>query len=115
MKINLTGLNNAIASALAETNQELARSAQRNLRAKRWNWDRVTRRRSGQIVFTPRDIVDTGQLSRSMKFRSDGRRAFVRYDARHASIVHRRRPWLRTTLNEVDVLNIFANNLRDKL
>jgi hypothetical protein len=115
MKLNLGALNNAIEAALAQTNQELAIEAQARIKEKRWDWDRVTRRRSGAIVFTPRDIFDTGALYRSIRLGSGRTSAFIRYKARHASIVHRRRPWLRSTLDEVDVLKLFAKNLRNEL
>ena len=115
MNLNLAGLNNAIASALSETNQVLAIESRQQLKAKKWSWDRVTKRRSGEVVFSPRDIIDTGALYRSMVSGSNGRRAYIRYTAKHSAIVHRRRPWLRATLQEVDVLKVFANKLRAKL
>jgi hypothetical protein len=31
----------------------------------RWEWDRTTLRRNGQVVTSPRDAVDTGNLLRS--------------------------------------------------
>ena len=31
----------------------------------KWNWPRVTRRRSGQVATSPRDIIDSGELLNS--------------------------------------------------
>lgn len=115
MKLNLSKLNSAIESSLAATNKTIARNADKALKAKRWDWDRVTRRRSGEIVYTPRDIIDTGALKRSIWLQSGKRSAVVRYKARHAAIVHRRRPWLKTALKETDVLKVFANELRSRI
>jgi len=35
---------------------------QSSIQDDRWYWDRETRRQNGQIVASPRDIVDTGSL-----------------------------------------------------
>ena len=36
-----------------------------NIQDDRWEWDRTTLRRNGQVVKSPRDAVDTGDLLRS--------------------------------------------------
>lgn len=38
------------------------------IESKKWEWDRLTRRKSGALVGTPRDIVDTGELRNSQDF-----------------------------------------------
>lgn len=52
------------ARALHETIKDL-------IQDNRWEWDRVTYRRNGQIVDSPRDIVDKGELLRSQKLEID--------------------------------------------
>lgn len=38
------------------------------IESKKWEWDRLTRRKNGALVGSPRDIVDTGELRNSQEF-----------------------------------------------
>lgn len=59
-----------------------------------WNWPRGTYRRGGSGYVSPglRDIVDTGELQRSKKIKSESlatrRNTLISYSAQYASYVH---------------------------
>lgn len=84
-----------------------------------WQWkgaDGITRRKNGQIVTEPRDIVDTGALLSSKERRSAGRgNVEFEWTAPHAEGVHDgyssksgqrvpARPWTEPTLEDVDTV-----------
>lgn len=90
-----------------------------------WDWkgeEGKTRRRNGQVVDEPRDIVDTGALLRSKQRNNiNGSTTEFTWTAEHAEGVHDgyvargggtnpARPWTEPTLQEIDeVINtIFA-------
>jgi hypothetical protein len=115
MKLNLSKLNSAIDSALADTTKKVAQNATDAIEANRWGWGNTTVRSDGSVVGTPRDIVDTGELKDSQKIHIDGDKATIEYTADHAQDVHADRPWLSTALKESNVAKIFADKLRGKL
>lgn len=57
-----------------------------------WNWPNTTQRVNGQVVYTPRDIVDTGVLrsSLSQKLQANASRTLIKgqYNAKYAMITH---------------------------
>lgn len=53
--------------AFVETATELHDAMKELILDERWEWDRPTRRHNGQIVESPRDIYDTGNLYRSQE------------------------------------------------
>jgi hypothetical protein len=82
-----------------------------------WKWkgpNALTRRRNGEIVGEPRDIVDTGELIQSKKrVRTDRNAEEFRWMADHAGKVHDGymardgsiyppRPWTQPTLDAID-------------
>lgn len=62
MKRNFNG---DIGAAFAQTAHQLGDKFKDSIQDPIWDWDRTTKRKSGQVVTTPRDIVDTGELLRS--------------------------------------------------
>ena len=125
MSINFDGIDKAITEALHETIDYAADLAQENLSAERYFWPRVTRRKNGQVVSSPRDARDENTLYNSqykIKRKSSG---VVGYDADHAIAVHEgepeldrpERPWLRLVAEEQghDIAENFANNLKRRL
>ena len=58
-----------LTQSLRITADKYDRAMKVSIRAKIWNWPNVTRRRNGQTVSSPRDIVDTGELLRSQSMR----------------------------------------------
>jgi len=53
-----------------------------------WDWVGLTKRRNGDEVTSPRDIVDTGALKDSMLIRQNGLGLIVSYNTPYAAIVH---------------------------
>lgn len=51
-----------INEAFELTMYDLQAKMEENIQDERWEWDRVTIRQSGQLVESPRNIVDTGHL-----------------------------------------------------
>jgi hypothetical protein len=47
-------------------------ACQANLEDVRWQWPRTTVRKSGDVVASPRDIVDTGELKNSYEVQYEG-------------------------------------------
>jgi hypothetical protein len=113
MQIDTGRLNAAIQQALTKTIDAVAQTADQSMTDERWQWDGYTVRRNGQVVGSPRDIVDTGELyrSRTMPIVS-GDVASFEYLSDYADEVHRDRPWLTTALLETDIESIFAEALR---
>lgn len=101
------------------------------LEAVKWEWFRNTKRQSGQVVGSPRDIVDTGKLRESLNVTNVGD-SHVRYEYQedYAGLVHQgfdgagkagqpesypARPWVNATVDENDLLEIFAEYLGEEL
>ena len=116
IQLNLANLNRAIASSFDATVDAIAQQSDTEIETSKWAWTGTTQRRNGQIVGSPRDIVDTGELlnSQQVTLYSDTE-ALIEYTADHASIVHRDRPFLETALEEADFAAIMAEELRDRL
>lgn len=55
--------------AFVETAQNVHELILENVQAKRWEWDRATRRQNSDVVGSPRDIYDRGTLYNSQYLR----------------------------------------------
>lgn len=99
------------------------------INAIKWDWKGTsgeTRRKNGERVTEPRNIVDTGELLRSKQRRDSGRSsAEFEWTAQHAEGVHDgyvaksgaiipARPWTEPTLQEIDgiIEGLINQNLR---
>lgn len=51
--------------AFIEMSEGFGENCQSNISDTRWQWPRTTVRKSGAVVDSPRDIVDTGELKNS--------------------------------------------------
>ena len=49
-------------------NEELHTNIKQSIQDEKWKWDRVTYRRNGDMVDSPRDIVDTSDLLNSQSW-----------------------------------------------
>jgi hypothetical protein len=68
---------------------ELSAAFQQSLEEEVWSWPRETRRVNGEIVSSPRNIIDTGTLKRSHSWKMTGRfQATFRWSAHYATGVH---------------------------
>ena len=101
------------------------------IEAFRWEWFNPTKRKSGQVVSSPRDIVDTGRLRDSLQVSNIGNN-HVRYEyqEKYSGLVHQgfnglgkagspenypARPWVTTACDENDLLEIFREYLAEEL
>lgn len=55
----------SIGDAFESMANEFGESCQDNIESSIWNWDRETKRLNGQVVGSPRDIIDTEELYNS--------------------------------------------------
>ena len=108
-------LDRAIAVALGDLVDVLSKEANTLMTENRWDWPNTTYRQNGEIVSSPRNIYDTGELFESQRSWSTGDRAEIFYDCDYAAEVHADRPWLETAVNESNVEEIFAKSLRKYL
>lgn len=97
----------------------------------KWNWPRETRRKNGEIVTSPRDIVDTQELKNS-QFVENVSETYkvIGYTAPHAELVHEgyqiersdggvtdvpARPFIDTAIQDYNLLESYADILGEKL
>jgi hypothetical protein len=90
-----------------------------------WSWPRVTRRQNGQIVGSPRNIVDRGALLRSQSRKQDGPKKIIfEWAVAYAFTAHsgggtRRgtmpaRPWTKLGLANSKLPQVFIAKFKDR-
>jgi hypothetical protein len=90
-----------IANAWAETTPKIAAANQQAIKAQIYDWPNLTRRSSGEVVGSPRDIVDTATLLQSQSIVANRFSARLHWSADYAYLVHEGtsrlpgRPWTR--------------------
>ena len=62
IRLNLARIERGFTRAFAETGQDLSQAIQEDFEHPIWQWRRATKRKSGEIAGSPRNIVDTGAL-----------------------------------------------------
>lgn len=128
MTLNLEPLFVAIERAFIRTINILIDELDNQLKSKKWDWDgTITVRRSGEIVGSPRNIVDLGGLLRSLQVIEINKNFFeIVYDTVYASLVHEgyttstgkrkpARPWVEEALREIDIRAVFIAELSKEL
>lgn len=111
LKLNLNNLNRKIEKVFEQVARDYAIAQVYELEEDKWAWNRVTVRRNGTVVFTPRNIVDTGDLRNSLSLKIQSESAVYRYSLPYAAIVHEggktakgkiypARPWTQSALDE---------------
>jgi hypothetical protein len=85
----LKALDNQINRAFKSTAQGYSDQIDKELRSPKWDWsDRITKRRSGQVVGSPRDAVDLGTMVKSRQpVVIEGNKAVIEWSSDHASVV----------------------------
>lgn len=92
MKINAAKLNRAIQKGFQQTVEDFAAQCTEEIESEKWQWDGITFRSNGQVVSSPRDIVDTGELRDSQQISVEGDKAAVAYTAKHSINAHEGSP-----------------------
>jgi hypothetical protein len=88
IEINTDRINARINRAWASTNEALSTQFKAEIEAVQWPWPNATARRNGQVVTSPRDIVDLGELRDSQSLTQIDPNAYEhRWDAPHAAAV----------------------------
>ncbi|MCC5640636.1 hypothetical protein LC593_33355 [Nostoc sp. CHAB 5844] len=108
------------------TAEALADSCQDAIASDIWEWPRQTVRQNSDIVSSPRDIVDTGELYDSLVISRTANSAQLTWDADHAAIVHDgatttngtdlpARPWTKQGIEDCDVAEVMQRQLNKLL
>ena len=127
IKINTAKFDRAINAAFKETAADLNDSFHRSIVDPKWQWNKVTVRRNGETVSSPRNIVDEGTLRDSQEFVMISFQEaqynwnvpyanYVRfgYTTRSGTVVAGR-DWIEDGIKSIDLGKIFAARLRSKL
>ena len=126
IKIDSSKLDRAIAAALEETANELNESFHQSIIDPKWQWDRVTVRRSGEVAGSPRNIVDLGTLRDSQDFKITDNKVLFTWNVPYSlhvqygytsksGTVFEGRDWIKDGLSNIDLGKVFAKKLRSKL
>lgn len=86
--IDFSKINSAIQRAVDETIDALSDAYDDAMIDDVWEWDGITHRRNGEIVGSPRNILDTEELINSKTISRNGSNAKFEWNADHAVIVH---------------------------
>jgi hypothetical protein len=117
-------LDNAIGAALAATVRELEKAMRDSIESAIYFWPNETQRQNGQTVSSPRDIVDEGSLRDSQIARRIVlRRWEIAWEVAYAVIVllgfqgvagnsQPGRDWIRYGLSNIDLSQVFSEELR---
>lgn len=92
MKINAAKLNRAIQKGFQQTVEDFAAQCTEEIESEKWQWDGITFRSNGQVVSSPRDIVDNEDLKNSQFIDTESNPARVGYSAEHSEKVHEGSP-----------------------
>ena len=65
VNINTQVIESKLSKAMAAYSKEIDQNLDHQFFDSKWEWPRLTRRRSGRTVGSPRDIIDTGELLNS--------------------------------------------------
>nr|WP_290224193.1 hypothetical protein [Trichocoleus desertorum] len=127
IKLNLSKLNGAIAESFEATVDAYAEQCQIEITSDKWDWPRTTHRQNGEVVESPRSIVDTGELRDSQQEPEylDENTAVIEWTAPHAKKVllgevengflKPGRDWIESALQEIDLEQVMAEEMRDRL
>jgi len=125
--INTSAFDRVLEQAFIALVDDFAIEQVNQLEDPKWEWDRITKRKSGAIVDSPRDIVDLGTLRDSLDIEYvDETEAIYLYPVDYAANVHEgatrsdgsrmpARPWVTAAVDELDLVQVLADNLEELL
>ncbi|MHC5825518.1 MAG: hypothetical protein ACYT04_59130 [Nostoc sp.] len=122
VNIDLNKLNSAITKAFDVVVEAQGDAFQDAIASDIWEWPRETLRQNKDLVSSPRDIYDTGELHDSLVISRTGNAAEYTWEADYAAIVHDgattkngtelpARPWTKVGLEECDAAGIMQQQL----
>ncbi|HYW17714.1 MAG TPA: hypothetical protein VE956_00120 [Nodularia sp. (in: cyanobacteria)] len=126
INIDLNKLNSAINRAFDLAVEAQGEAFQNALASDIWEWPRETLRQNSDLVSSPRDIYDTGELYDSLVISRTANAAEYTWEADYAAIVHDgattksgtelpARPWTKVGLEECDAVGIMQQQLNKYL
>ena len=112
---------NRASRILTEYAKQLAEQTKTEIQTSQFSWPRITHRRNGSLVGSPRNIVDTGAFLNSQRsYRLDPLRARIAWGGSggvsYAGIILRgksnypRRDWISPAVAKLPIGPFFANN-----
>jgi hypothetical protein len=108
--------------AFAQTATDLDAQFKAEISAPKWSWPGPTKRRNGQAVSSPRDIVDEGDLLASQRYQVAVFAADWEWAVQYSAIVHQgngsnvpARPWTETALQAKDWAKHFEQKWGENL
>ena len=116
-------IDNAFEDVILDVAQEQLDLLEENI----WDWPRDTKRENGEIVGSPRDIIDRGELKESFELIEDSPHEWrYFYGAAHADKVHNgaylsngtelpARPWIDEAVENISPYDRFGEILREEL
>lgn len=128
IKIDAGKINSAIARSFDRVVDRVSESMDYAIDADLYDYPRTTKRRSGEIVKSPRNILDLGNLkdSKLITRSSSGNEAVISWEVPYAIAVHQGyttktgkdvpgRPWTEKGIEEADPITFFADALGREL
>lgn len=126
LDLNEKEITGALQDSFREMNEVLGRKFAQAIDDPVWDWPGETQRHRGEVVGSPRNIVDRGELKSSYQPSSTPNTYKHAWNADHAMAVHSgavykdgstmpRRPWTEMAMAENDTAEIFAKISRGKL
>jgi hypothetical protein len=126
INIDLNKLNSVINRAFDVVVEVQGEAFQNALTSDIWEWPRETLRQNGDLVSSPRDIYDTGELYDSLVISRTANAAEYTWESDHAAIIHDgattkngtelpARPWTKIGLEECDAAGIMQQQLNKLL
>lgn len=126
INIDSNKLNSIINKAFDFSVDALADSFQNAIASDIWEWPRETLRNNGDLVGSPRNILDEEELYNSLVIARSANAAEYTWESDHAAIVHDgattkngtelpARPWTKIGLKECDAAGIMQRELNRNL
>ncbi len=120
--VNKDKLTKVLSTAFDRAVEQLVIDSQYMISDSRWQWTRETARSNGEVVDSPRDIVDTGNLYDSLTISRQGSKAELIWDIEYATAVHDgattkngvdlpARPWVVETIKETTAGKVFGRSV----
>ncbi|HYX18334.1 MAG TPA: hypothetical protein VE944_29005 [Nostoc sp.] len=126
INIDFSKLNSVINKAFDVVVEAQGEAFQNAIASDIWEWPRETLRQNSDIVSSPRDIYDTGELYDSLVIARTANAAEYTWEADYAAIVHDgattkngtelpARPWTHVGLEECNAAEIMQQQLNKYL
>jgi hypothetical protein len=121
-KLDIDKFYQKINQAFQNTVIDFGEMQKEEMESVKWDWPRVTIRQNGTIVYSPRDILDTGTLYNALSINQNNLHLYTySWNTDYAVFVHNgaqstpARPWITEAINNNDITLVFLNHLKNEL